>query len=180
MTTEPKKADQQRNPKFRGTTFSTLWCPSSLDCLFLSISTEETFPTCNCSCALRDVSLPAHLLSGERGGEAGGGFCKDAMAQQSGKTLNISWHQPAAWVPPRSFSQPCQNTYFTRRNLSYFWFAMRRAGDPFSLSNKMSIDIAPTAANLLYLVYFKTHIQAVPNTAILVRDVTEDSGSKQE
>lgn len=56
---------------------------------------------------------------------------------------------------------------------------MWRAGDPFSLSNKMSIDTAPTAANLLNLVYFKTHIQAVPNTSILVRDVTEDSGSKQ-
>lgn len=56
---------------------------------------------------------------------------------------------------------------------------MWRAGDPFSLSNKMSIDTAPTAANLLNLVYSKTHIQTVPNTSILVRDVTEDSGSKQ-
>lgn len=55
-----------------------------------------------------------------------------------------------------------------------------RAGDPFSLSNKMSIDTAPTAANLFYLVYFKTHIQALPNTSILVRDIIEDSGSRQE
>lgn len=57
---------------------------------------------------------------------------------------------------------------------------MWRAGDPFSLSNKMSIGTAPAAANLLYLLYFRTHIQAVPNTSILVRDVIEDSGSKQE
>lgn len=57
---------------------------------------------------------------------------------------------------------------------------MWRAGYPFSLSNKMSIDTVPAAANLLYLLYFETHIQAVPNTSILVRDVIEDSGSKQE
>lgn len=57
---------------------------------------------------------------------------------------------------------------------------MWRAGYPLSLSNKMSIDTVPAAANLLYLLYFETHIQAAPNTSILVRDVIEDSGSKQE
>lgn len=100
--------------------FYPQWCPSSLDCLFPTSSTQETFPTCYWSHALRDVSLPAHLLSGVRGGEGGGEFCKEAMAQQSGKTLNTSWHQPASFVPPQSFSQPCQSTYFTWRNLSYF------------------------------------------------------------
>lgn len=108
-----KKADQQRNTKFRGTIFSTPWCPRSLDCLLPTISTQELFPTCCCSCTLRDVSLPAYPLSWERGGEGGGGFCKEAMAQWSGKTLNTSWHQPAAQVTPQSFSQPCQSTYFT-------------------------------------------------------------------
>lgn len=55
---------------------------------------------------------------------------------------------------------------------------LRRAGDPFSLSNKMFTDTAPTAANPLYLVYFKTHAQAVPNISYLVKDAVEDSGSK--
>lgn len=44
----------------------------------------------------------------------------------------------------------------------------------------MPIDKAPTEANPLYLVYFKTHIQAVPNISILVKVAIEDSDSKEE
>lgn len=166
MTTQPEKADQPRNPKFRETTFSPLCgAQESSDCLFPTVPTQETFPTCYCSLLIRDVSLPARLLQGERGCEGCREHYKGAMhrrlgstAQQSGKTLSIPCLQPAVWAPPQSYSQLCQSTYFIRGNLTYFLFILQKAGDPFSLSNKMSIDTAPTEANQLYLVYFKTHI----------------------
>lgn len=51
------------------------------------------------------------------------------------------------------------------------------AGDPFSLSNKMSIDTVPTTASPLYLVSFKIHIQTVPDTC-LVKHTIQKSDSK--
>lgn len=57
---------------------------------------QETLTACYCSPATRDVSLPAHLLQGERGSEGSGRYYKGDMhrrlgrtAQQNGKTLNI-------------------------------------------------------------------------------------------
>lgn len=88
---------------------------------------------------------------------------------------------PTCSTGPTSVLQSAMSEHLIHmEKFKLFLICNVRTRHPFSLSSKMSTDIAPMATNLLYLVYFKTHIQAVPNTSILVRDIIEDSGSKQE